>query len=311
MSIRSVLALVSISTLALTPACTNAGRRMRDVDAGNGGNVDMGPGRDASYPDTGMVTSGCSDEARWIYLVDSSNALLRFEPDARTITQIATIDCPGTASPFSMAVDRNAIAYVLHDDHNIYQVSTRDGACSATSYPAGAMGFEAFGMGFVSDSPGGDLETLFIAGGPASGIGMGSATLGAVTVSGWSVRTIGNVAGSPELTGNGNAELWGFFPDASPMAVRQIDKATGGTLTEIDVSAIDTSFLPIPSAWAFAFWGGRYYIFYMGALDTSTGIYRVTPGPGPGEGTVEPVMMDIGFRIVGAGVSTCAPTILI
>lgn len=309
---RTVLVALSLVSLALVSACTAAGRRGHDSGLsgggdGGGGGVDAGPGHDANYPDTGIIPSGCSEEARWIYLVDSNNALLRFEPDANTITQIGTLDCPGDASPFSMAVDRNATAYVLHDDHNIYQVSTVNAACSATSFTPDRMGFEAFGMGFVSDAAGGDTETLFIAGGPASGIGGGSSTLGAVTVSDWGIRTIGSVSGSPELTGNGNAELWGFFPDATPMAVRQMDKATGGTLREFDVSAIDTSFFPGAMAWAFAYWGGRYYIFYMGLLDTSTGIFRLTPDTGE----VEPVMLDIGFRIVGAGVSTCAPTILI
>jgi hypothetical protein len=49
-------------------------------------------------------------------------------------------------------------------------------------------------------------------------------------------------------------------------------------------------------------------MFYQGAGDASSGIYRLTPDA---TGTVEPVMLDTGFRIVGAGVSTCAPTILI
>jgi hypothetical protein len=304
---------VAIASALLFPACTTAGRRMPDGGGGTGdsggGTGDAGPGHDANLPDTGMVITGdCSAEARWIYLVDSDNALLRFEPDANTLTRIGTLDCPGSASPFSMAVDRNAIAYVLHDDHNIYQVSTVDASCAATSYTPDRMGFEAFGMGFVSDVAGGETETLFIAGGPATGIGGGSSTLGAIQVSGWTISTIGDVDGSPELTGNGNAELWGFFPDATPMAVRQMDKTNGATIREFDVSSIDSSiFGAIPSAWAFAFWGGRYYIFYMGALDSSTGIYRLTPDTGE----VEPVMTDIGYRIVGAGVSTCAPTILI
>lgn len=162
-------------------------------------------------------------------------------------------------------------------------------------------------MGFVSDAEGSDRETLFIAGGPESGIGSGSATLGRIDVSTWTVARVNAVGGSPELTGTGTAQLWGFFPDASPMAVRQIDKTSASTLREIDVSAIDSSGFGLASAWAFAYWGGRFYVFYQGALDDSTGIYRVTPDTN----TVETVRTNIGYRIVGAGVSTCAPTILI
>ena len=308
-SVCSCVVLCSIA-LALT-ACGAERRRPPGVgrfDGGGGGSGDGGGGgRDAMIPDLGIPPSSCVADARFIYLVDSGNALLRFDPESRAITPIGTLACAPGASPFSMAVDRNANALILHSDRRIYQASTSDASCAPTPYVPGGMGFELFGMGFVSDVAGGSTESLFIAGGPEAGVGSGSATLGAIRTADWSVSTVGPVAGSPELTGNGEAELWGFFPDAMPMAVRQLDKVTGATLREFDVSSIDTSFLPIPSAWAFAYWGGRYYIFYLGALGTSSSIFRLTPDTG----AVEPVIMDTGYRIVGAGVSTCAPTILI
>ncbi|MBX7194179.1 MAG: hypothetical protein K1X94_19145 [Sandaracinaceae bacterium] len=302
---RFALSLLFALALAVT-ACTTRGTRN---DTGGGGEIDSGsialdaPGRDIGP----LPTGDCSELARWIYLVDSGNALLRFEPDSGTLTRIGTLSCPTSGTPFSMAVDRQANAYVLHNDHRIYQVSTADASCSATSYVPDQMGFELFGMGFVSVAEGSDVEQLFVAGGPEAGIGGGSSTLGRIDLPGWSVARVGGVTGSPELTGTGTGELWGFFPDSTPMAVRQLDKSDGSTLREIDVSAIDPSGFGGASAWAFAFWGGRYYVFYEGLLDSSTGIYRVTPETR----AVEPVRTNIGYRIVGAGVSTCAPTILI
>ncbi|MCA9616767.1 MAG: hypothetical protein KC586_28605, partial [Myxococcales bacterium] len=198
--------------------------------------------------------------------------------------------------------------YVLHNDHRIYRVSTADASCTTTTFTPDQMGFELFGMGFVSDAAGSSAETLFIAGGPESGIGGGSSVLGRIDVASLGVTRIGSVGGSPELTGTGTGELWGFFPDASPMSVRQIGKTDAATLRSIDVSSIDSSGLGLgASAWAFAYWGGRFYMFYQGILDDSTGIYRVTPDTG----VVETVRENIGYRIVGAGVSTCAPTDLI
>jgi hypothetical protein len=300
--------IVSLLVL-LTLACGGGDRRPgRD---GGGGGVDSGPlddGAMVARPDAPIVPD-CTEMARWIYLVDSDDALLRFEPDSGALTPIGTLSCPaGAASPFSMAVDRNANAYVLHDDHRIYRVSTTDASCTATTFAPDQMGFELFGMGFVSDAAGSASETLFIAGGPESGIGGGSSVLGRVDVASWTVSRVNAVGGSPELTGTGAGELWGFFPDASPMAVRQLDKNSAATLRSIDVSSIDSTGLGLgASAWAFAFWGGRFYVFYQGVLDDSTGIYRVTPDTG----TVEPVRTNIGYRIVGAGVSTCAPTELI
>lgn len=259
---------------------------------------------DANYdaPYNGMVD--CADGARWIYLVDSNNALLRFEPDAVRLTPIGTLRCSATATPFSMAVDRDATAYVLHSDHRIYQVSTTDAACSPTSFAPNQMGFELFGMGFVSNSAGSTDETLFIGGGPESGIGSGRSTLGSIGPGLSTVTRLGALQGSPELTGNGNAELWGFFPDSSPPSVREINRANGATLRTYDASGIGAG---RPTAWAFAYWGGRYYIFIQTENDASTNIFRVTEGTG----AFEPVRMNIGYRIVGAGVSTCAPTDII
>jgi hypothetical protein len=58
-----------------------------------------------------------------------------------------------------------------------------------------------------------------------------------------------------------------------------------------------------PSAWAFAFWGGDYYIFLEGDADFSgTNVWKMTS-----TGTVTKYIPDTGMRIVGAGVSTCAP----
>ncbi len=62
-----------------------------------------------------------------------------------------------------------------------------------------------------------------------------------------------------------------------------------------------------PSAWAFAFWGGRYYVFIEETLAPSTDVWRLDPS----DGSFERVLEDTGYRIVGAGVSTCAPVELI
>jgi hypothetical protein len=274
------------------------------------GSVDAASGRDSGVGngDGSVATDDCVAAARWIYLVDVDNAFLRYEPDSGTITEIGTLNCPATrgATPFSMAVSRNAVAYVLFNDHQIFQVSTTDASCTATDYTPDQMRFEVFGMGFVSNSVGSTDETLFIAGGPASGVGSGSSSLGTLNTAAWSVARVGALGGSPELTGNGNSELWGFLPDTDPMSVRQIDKANGNTLREFDVSAIATAPRPRAGAWAFAFWGARYYIFLQDQSESETTISRLTPDTS----AVEVVNDHTGYTVVGAGVSTCAPTIL-
>jgi hypothetical protein len=313
------LAFLALTALALMGGCSQRGRGgppgvrfdggRADGASGDGTDgLDLGPAFDFGARDFGPIPSECATDARWIYLVDRDFSLLRYEPDTDTLTPIGTLACPaGAATPFSMSVDRSATAWVLYNDGNVFHVDVRDASCRASGFTPNQMGFEVFGMGFASDVAGGSSETLYISGGPLSGVGGGSSTFGSIDVASLSVATRGTLAGTPELTGNGAGELWGFFPDTTPMSVRHLDKTNGATLRSIDVSSIDALGLGGAQAWAFAFWGARYYIFYQGAFDLTTGIYRVNPDTG----TVEPVRTNIGHSIVGAGVSTCAPIILI
>ena len=75
------------------------------------------------------------------------------------------------------------------------------------------------------------------------------------------------MTGWPELTGNGNAELWGWFPsDATGNGtprVEKIDKTSGAPLTTYMLPSLQG----MPSAWAFAFWGGDYWIFLAKDID--------------------------------------------
>jgi hypothetical protein len=164
------------------------------------------------------------------------------------------------------------------------------------------MGFEEFGMGFAADVAGANQETLYIAGGTASNIGSGSSLFGSVAFPSLSVQKRGNVDGWPELTGTGDAKLWGFFPDTSPPKVAEIDKATGMSGTTFTAPALKST--GRPQAWAFAFWGGDFWIFLQRDVDTSTTVYQVKQS----DGSVTAVKPKTGRKIVGAGVSTCAPT---
>ena len=63
-----------------------------------------------------------------------------------------------------------------------------------------------------------------------------------------------------------------------------------------DVGDIDT--------FAFAAWGGEFWLFVRTyGMGSSTDVYRVTA-----DGTLSRVLEDVGFDVVGAGVSTCAPS---
>ena len=59
----------------------------------------------------------------------------------------------------------------------------------------------------------------------------------------------------------------------------------------------------VPSAWAFAFWGGDYWIFLAKDFALSASVYRIEGTNGQIKGT----QPKSGRMIVGAGVSTSAP----
>jgi hypothetical protein len=59
-------------------------------------------------------------------------------------------------------------------------------------------------------------------------------------------------------------------------------------------------------AWAFAFYGGDYWLFLMKGSETSTTVYQVDGAAGTIKGNTPAP----GRVIVGAGVSTCAPVVI-
>lgn len=307
MSRFALLLACSCSMLAMS--CGDDPRRPggRPTDGGTDAAVDTGTDSTTPPPpsDGGFPVDDCAEAARWVYVVDSDGTLIRFEPDSTTFTRVGTLDCPAGlgVTPFSMSVDRAANAWVLYSDGSVFRVSTLDASCTATGFVPNQAGFEVFGMGFVADGAMSTAETLYIAGGPSLMIGSG-ATLGTLNTSTLTVAAGNALPGWPELTGTGLGELWGFFPMTTPASVRQIDKSSSATLRTFDLGGLDTT---STQAWAFAFWGGRFYVFIQALFDTSTNVWRLDPS----DGSFVELVHDSGFRIVGAGVSTCAPVELI
>ena len=242
--------------------------------------------------------------ARWVYVVDRDDTLMRFEPDSLTFTPIGTLECDTESAPFSMSIDRDANAWVLYQTHELYSVSTLDASCSPTSYLPDQNGMELFGMGFVADDEENRTETLFVAGGLRESVPNGESRLAVLDTSSLAVTPRGTPwMGFSELTGTGTGQLWSFVPGMTP-AVRRLNKDTAAAEVTIPINAVPAE---EGRNWAFAFWGGRFYVFLHQGDDPSTNVYRVDPT----DQSSEKVLDDTGFLIVGAGVSTCAPTTLI
>jgi hypothetical protein len=308
---------------------------------GLGGCADCDPGMPTSCQGSNVVTcnadgtaggivetcseGGCSNGAcstgsecaagDYIYLVDDENNLVRFDPreGVFSFTLIGKLTCPagpawpdidpsgGTATPFSMSVDRSAKAWVLYSSGEIFNVDTTNAACTASSWSKGNGGWNLFGMGFVTETAGGSSEKLHIAGGPTDAMMLGN--LGAMDPATLQVTSAGPLPTaeySPELTGTGNAELYAYFPGQFNTYVARLDK----TNSTIQQQWALPGLFAAPTAWAFAHWGGRFHVFI--STDLSQQVLRLDPATG----MTTTIVPNMPYRIVGAGVSTCAPVVI-
>ncbi len=241
-----------------------------------------------------------------IYVVDNQDHLLSFDPDKLPVAAsgsgvggisplrlVGTLTCSRTSHPHSMAVDRNGIAWIVYSDGQLYPVSIDDARCGPATRATGPGAPSTFGMGFATAGSGSTDETLYVM--PRHPAALGTLDLPHVPPR-WTA--IGALDGDPELTGTGDGALFGYFPDGKPGFVQQIDPRTAARIGERYP-------VPLPAgsveAWAVAQSGGKIYEFVTVGDDTAVhSIRRKT-----GEHRIE--LDHVPYRIVGAGVSTCAP----
>jgi hypothetical protein len=183
-----------------------------------------------------------------------------------------------------MAIDRRGTAWVEYTDGSLFAVDTRNATCKPTPFKAGQTGFTTFGMGFAKDSDTGTAETLFV-----SGDG-----LAALDTKSFQLKFLGSLTyGRTELTAM-DQQLFAFSVESGVVA--RLDKATAATQKVYRTSAVDPA-----AAFAFAQWGGEFWIF---TGTTTTTVTRYSPDTD----TSLVAMPNAGILIVGAGSSTCAPS---
>jgi len=274
-----------------TPDVHDAAKDHHDADAAE---EDALPPIDA-FPDVPILTDCPDSGSTLVYVITSENDLFSFYPPTLAFTHIGTLACPSKSTPFSMAVNRLGIAFTVFQDGNLFQVSTANAACKATTYAADQLGWSTFGMGYAGAPDGGD--TLYVAEGDYQGNSKGLGTIDTTTFNLSFVGSFVPALTQCELTGTGDGRLFAFcLPEGT----------TGSTLAEIDPSdavviAADTLKVGEPNdAFAYAFWGGHFWIFTApGGTSTVTDFDPSTKS--------ESTATTFPGTIVGAGVSTCAP----
>ncbi len=293
-------ALFVIGSLLLG-ACSSAPTQettSKPSNNGSPGGFGNTPGNETSP--TG--TDGCSAEARLVYVVSQERDLYSFNPGSLTFTKIGQINCNAAGNPNSMAIDRAGTAWVNYSDGSLFKVSTTTASCTETGFEKGQSGFVKFGMAFATNGEGSTEETLYVA--SVDEVGDGGRGLGKIDLTTMKLTPLGDYSGNlqgeaAELTGTGDGKLFGFFTTAPHATLAQIDKSKGATSNDRPLTGVSTGL-----AWAFSFWGGDFWFYTSDGFSASS----VTQLRTSANNELSVVKQNVGnFRIVGAGVSTCAP----
>jgi len=259
---------------------------------------DVGPDVDPIIPEI-----PCSEEGTWVYVISHDYGLYRFDPSLRQFSLIAPIDCPGQGQPFSMAVSRSAIAYILFYDIQggaicvgINAVDVATGEClGQTDFDCdNPEGFSLFGMGYATLGPDTGQEKLYIMRGGWTQQDPWLASLDPVDGTVIPMAAV-DTESLAEMTGNSRGELFGFFSYGPSSLLARIDVSTGELHDVVPLPTVGGG-----GASAVAYWGGDFYVF--SSSGNSGDVYRVS-------GTTVSHHTSFPFSIVGAGVSTCAPNV--
>ena len=244
----------------------------------------------------------CADNTDLIYVLSDDGELWSFDPQNNMFSLIAAgLGCP-QSSAFSMSVDRNGYALVMFQNDDIYTVDVNNpNMCADPGYQPGQLGFNKFGMGFVSNSQFDPCDKLYAhswSGQGGFGEGMNAGRLGRMDAEDLVMEEIGfiNYDGG-ELTGTGDGRLFAFA--GAPAKLIEYDKDTA------EVIATEQLNMSLTNAFAFAFYGGDFYMFTE--ANGNPGVSKVTHYDYDDSKALTQVVAQAPIRIVGAGVSTCVP----
>ena len=255
--------------------------------------ADEPPAEEPPVEDEPPPADDCDTTSDLVYVIDrADDALYLFDPETLAFDLLGELDCGLFAgSPASMSVTRDGFAYVRYTDNTVYAVDLDTLECTETAYGGG--GFGAFGMGFATDSDTTWRDTLYIA---------NDNQLARMDTATWTVSPMGSLPSQSELTGNADGELWAILPLEEPAQLVRLNKDTAAVEHTLHMTAMPDPYTI--DAFAFATWGGDFWVFIRTyGMGQSTDVYRVTS-----TGHTTRVAVDTGMDVVGAGVSTCAPT---
>jgi len=246
-----------------------------------------------------------------IFVLSDNSELYKFYPEQNKFENLGAFQCGNASGTFSMAVDRLGFAWVMFSNPlgKIWKLDVTNVAkCTDPGYNPGQMGVNYFGMAFVSNSQFDQCDQIYGNtfdgfGGFSEGPNIGDfLTVDPMTLQ---IKKLGktNFNGA-EVTGTGDGRVF-MFGGANPAKLVEVEKATGKFLETTPLGTLE-----LTNAFAFAFFGGDFYMFTES--DNNPGVSKVThfdydDSDNNGKQDLTTVVASAPIRIVGAGVSTCAP----
>jgi len=219
-----------------------------------------------------------------IYVIDALTQVLSgFIPDGKNsrFVDVGKVNCTTKGSPDTMSIDLSGFAWIFYTNGSLFKVDLSDPklACTRTPFDPtninqdqlNATDWRTFGSSFSRDMPGSDQETLFVS------LGESQLTLPTFLASidpNTFAYTVGPPIGTPiELTGTPDAQLWMFNPLLTGAHIARLDKQTG-----VETQRIDIPQITVTGDFAFATWGGSFWIFNGdGPQNSDTSVYEVEP----------------------------------
>ncbi|MCB9566009.1 MAG: hypothetical protein H6710_02095 [Myxococcales bacterium] len=332
------LALACPLALALLPACGIFGGWDDDGTAGDdlppgwftetastsAGSVDSGYDTFDTYAtsevnDSSIEPTGADDDpeagcpcapgTELIYVLSDSGTLWSFDPQDLHFARIADIKCGGMKSTFSMGVSRKARAWVQYQSGDLYTVDLNDPSdpipCLDPGFENQNPKFPNFGMAFVANSVVDPCDKLHAHSAIAPDvIGEGVGALGVIDPQTLELSEIAPIDyGWGELTGTSTGRLFAYQGSAPPL-LSEYDKGSGELLDVLPLPQLSSD-----SAFAFAWWGGDFYLFHDPNLFGSySEVWHLDYDESDGMGqAMTKIISQAPIRVVGAGVSTCVP----
>ncbi|MBK7825836.1 hypothetical protein [Nannocystis sp.] len=245
-----------------------------------------------------------------IFVLSDDAEMWKFFPETKQFEMLGAFNCGGMNGTFSMAVDRLGFAWVMFNNPqgDIWKVDVTNVAkCMDPGYNQGQLGVNYFGMAFVSNSESDQCDKLY--GNTFNGIGgFGEGpNLGDFLTVDPDTLILSKIAktkfNGAELTGTGDGRTF-MFGGVNPSKLVEVDKANGQFIDEIPLPN-----LPLTNAFAFSFFAGDFYMFTESANPSVSKVtqFDYDDSDMNGKQDLTTIVAAAPIRIVGAGVSTCAP----